>query len=102
MKQFGEPNRTVEGLDASSQAVRAAHRSGLMVHEGTVQSSGMPRESFDLVFLIDTIEHVENPVDVLFSVRNVLKAGGRVVIVTDNTVKASRMHLSPFWYATGL
>ena len=85
LKQFGEPSWTLEGLDASVQAVGAARRSGLIVHQGTVQSTSLPRESFDLVFLIATIEHVENPVDVLFSVRNLLKVGGRAVIVTDNT-----------------
>jgi len=85
LKKFGDPTWKLEGVDASSRAVRAAQNAGLNVHEGTVQSVGLPSQSFDLILLIATIEHVEDPVDVMFSVRNMLKTGGRVVIVTDNT-----------------
>ena len=35
--------------------------------------------------MVQTIEHVEKPVDVLESIHKILKPGGNLVIVTDNT-----------------
>ena len=44
------------------------------------------RESgYDMVLLIATIEHVDDPPALLERVRQLLKPGGRVLIVTDNT-----------------
>ena len=98
LNQFGRSTWKLEGVDASSRAVRAARSAGLTVHEGTLESIRLPAESFDLIFLIATIEHVENPVDVLFAVRNLLKPGGRAVIVTDNTGTADfRMFGKRHW-----
>ena len=53
----------------------------------TAPSSGSscPPASYDLVLLIATIEHVDDPAGVLRAVRRLLKPGGRAVIVTDNT-----------------
>ena len=87
-QRFGKLSWNVQGIDASEKAVAAARKSGLMVRHANVQTAALPGESFDLIFLIATIEHVEDPVDVLLSVRELLKPGGRVVIVTDNTSAA--------------
>jgi hypothetical protein len=38
-----------------------------------------------MVLLIATIEHVADPPAVLAAIRHLLKPGGRVIIVTDNT-----------------
>ena len=85
LKEFGDPTWVLDGVDASARAVEAACEAGIQVYQGTVQSAGLIPESYDLIFLIATIEHVADPVDVMFAVRNLLKPGGRVVIVTDNT-----------------
>jgi SAM-dependent methyltransferase len=66
-------------------AVRAGSHDGLVIHQGIVQNLELPKASYDLAFMIATIEHVDNPVEVLQAVRSLLKPGGRVVIVTDNT-----------------
>ena len=52
---------------------------------GTVESADLPQNTYDLGLLIATIEHVSNPMQVLATVRKLLRPGGRVVIVTDNT-----------------
>ncbi|HRH45113.1 MAG TPA: methyltransferase domain-containing protein, partial [Pyrinomonadaceae bacterium] len=38
-----------------------------------------------LALLIQTVEHVASPPELLANVRKILRPGGRVVIVTDNT-----------------
>jgi SAM-dependent methyltransferase len=85
LKQFGRPTWRLEGVDTSDRAVMAARDSGLAVHLGTAESADLPPESYDLVLLIATIEHVENPLEVLQAAARLLKPGGRAVVVTDNT-----------------
>ena len=62
-----------------------ATEAGLKVHLGSLEEVDLPEESYDLVFMIQTIEHAENPGSVLNSIFKLLKKGGRLVIVTDNT-----------------
>jgi SAM-dependent methyltransferase len=85
LRDFGRPTWTLEGVDANDRAIDAARRAGLTVHHGTIEQLSLPAASYDLVLLIATIEHVDDPAGVLRAVRRLLKPGGRVVIVTDNT-----------------
>ena len=62
-----------------------AKKSGLIVHRGSVESIDLPQNTYDLVFMIQTIEHVEKPDEVLRGIHKLLKPGGKLVIVTDNT-----------------
>ncbi|RIK70997.1 MAG: class I SAM-dependent methyltransferase [Planctomycetota bacterium] len=85
LKEFGQPGWRLEGVDASPRAVAAARRSGLSVHLGDVETAGLDPDSYDLVLLIATIEHVEDPLSVLRAAARLLRPGGRVVVATDNT-----------------
>jgi ubiquinone/menaquinone biosynthesis C-methylase UbiE len=85
LKKSGKKNWSLEGIDIDKHAVEAARRKGLKVHCGTVEDIDLPEESYDLVFMIMTIEHLARPDKALRSVKSLLKKGGRLVIVTDNT-----------------
>jgi SAM-dependent methyltransferase len=85
LKDFGDKTWQLEGIDMSDRAAEVGQRQGLTIHRGTVQSVNLPQGSYDLAFMIATIEHVDHPNEVLAAVRSLLKPGGRVVIVTDNT-----------------
>jgi SAM-dependent methyltransferase len=85
LKQFGPKSWQLEGIDMSDRAAEMGQRQGLQIHHGTVQTVDLPAASYDLALMIATIEHVDDPKAVLESVRHLLKPGGRVVIVTDNT-----------------
>ncbi len=85
LRDFGKSSWKLEGIDPSDLAVRAGTHDGLTIHQGIVQDLDLPKASYDLAFMIATIEHVDDPVAVLRAVRSLLKPGGRVVIVTDNT-----------------
>jgi SAM-dependent methyltransferase len=84
LREFGNPGWRLEGVDSSARAVEMATRRGLTVHRSFVQDCPVPPESIDLALMIATIEHVDDPPEVLAAVRRLLKPGGRVVIVTDN------------------
>jgi SAM-dependent methyltransferase len=85
LREYGEPSWRLEGVDANPRAVKAAEASGLAVHEGLLQHLHLPKATYDLVLLIQTLEHLDDPVGVLREARSLLKPGGRLVIVTDNT-----------------
>ncbi len=85
IKKYGNKKWTLEGIDLDKRAVEAARKCGLNVHLGSVEEMDIPQESFDLVFMIQTIEHVEKPAAILSSIFKLLKKNGKLVIVTDNT-----------------
>ncbi|HSM84398.1 MAG TPA: class I SAM-dependent methyltransferase [Nodosilinea sp.] len=85
LREYGQPGWQLEGVDPSELAATAAQRRGLQVHHGTIQALDLPAASYDLAFMIATVEHVDDPVGVVQAVRSRLKPGGRLVIVTDNT-----------------
>jgi len=70
------------GVEPSRWAVAQARARGLEVFQGTLESSGLADESFDVVTMWDVIEHVFNPLLLLRSAARVLKPGGIVVVHT--------------------
>jgi SAM-dependent methyltransferase len=85
LREYGKPGWQLEGVDPNPRAVRAAEASGLTVHEGLLQHLHLPKATYHLILLIQTLEHLDDPVGVLREARSLLKPGGRLVIVTDNT-----------------
>ena len=85
LRQYGKKSWALEGIDIDKRAVEMAKKSGLIVHQGSVESIDLPHNTYDLIFMIQTIEHVEKPNEVLLGIRKLLKAGGKLIIVTDNT-----------------
>ncbi len=85
LRDFGNPSWRLEGADMSERAVDAAARHGLTVHRGTIEQLDLPRGAYDAAFLIQTIEHVADPPAVVRAVRELLRPGGKIIIVTDNT-----------------
>jgi SAM-dependent methyltransferase len=84
LQEFGRKGWTVEGVDADKKAVEAATKRKLKVHHGTVQQLEQTGRTYHLAILIQTIEHVDNPRQVLESICRILTPGGRLVVVTDN------------------
>jgi 2-polyprenyl-3-methyl-5-hydroxy-6-metoxy-1,4-benzoquinol methylase len=98
LRKLGAPGWELEGVDASERAVEAARARGMVIHLGTAQQVSLPAASYDLALLIATIEHVDDPPAVLRAVRELLRPGGRVVVVTDNTDTLSfRLFGGRYW-----
>ena len=79
-----EPRLTrtaVVDLDAS--AARGAEAAGHAFHLGRIENFAS-NEKFDLILLLNLIEHVEDPVAVLASMRGLLAPGGRLLVKTPN------------------
>jgi 2-polyprenyl-3-methyl-5-hydroxy-6-metoxy-1,4-benzoquinol methylase len=75
----------VEGIDVSHEAVAFARKHfGLNLHAGTVEEAAERCLSFEVVTLVDVIEHVPDPVGTLRSISRLLQTGGLVLFVTPN------------------
>jgi len=85
LREYGNKNWTLEGVDIDRRAIKMAENAGLKVHLGGVGEIDLSKDRYDLAIMIQTIEHVADPAQVLRSVREILKPGGKVVVVTDNT-----------------
>ena len=85
LQKNGASNWTLEGVDVDRRAVEVAGRTGLRIYHGALEQLDLEANSYDVVYCIQTIEHVEAP-DALFqAVYRILKPGGTFAIVTDNT-----------------
>jgi SAM-dependent methyltransferase len=85
LREFGQPGWRLEGVDLDERAVRAARARGITVHHGSIESLDLPEGAYDLALAIQTIEHVGDPPGLLSAIRRVLRPGGRLLVVTDNT-----------------
>jgi SAM-dependent methyltransferase len=75
----------LSGIDLDKRAVSRATGRGLLVEEGALETSSVSLGSVDCALLIQTIEHVEDPLALLRAIRERLRPGGRLIVVTDNT-----------------
>ena len=79
-------------------AVQAARTRGLDVTHGDCDILLEAGVSFDLILMIMTVEHVAGPRRLLRSANQLLKPGGRLVVVTDNSGSLdARLFRSGFW-----
>lgn len=90
LRKYGARAWQIEGVDSDARAVAAAARNGLTVYHGFVEDLPFPGAAFELILLIMTIEHVANPTALLTTVRRLLRPGGRVIVITDNTQSLDR------------
>ena len=59
------------------------------MYQGDVRDVTLPRGGYDLALLIATVEHVEDPLGALVALRSLLRPGGQIVVITDNTASLS-------------
>ena len=85
LRRFGPKGWTLEGVDLDVRAVQVAARRGITVHQGTIEDLDLGENRYDVVYTIMTVEHVAHPDRMLAAIHRLLKPGGRLVIVTDNT-----------------
>ena len=98
LRHIGHGSWQLEGLDANERASDLACRKGFRVQQGFLEDVSLPKASFDLILLIATIEHVDDPRDFLERTRELLRPNGRVLIVTDNVSSLSfRMWRNRHW-----
>lgn len=89
----------VTGVEPSRWAAgEAVRRFGVNVSIGTLEDAALPEEYFDVVAMVDVIEHLCDPVRTLAECRRVLKPGGRLYLVTPDIGSLSAKVLRGAWW----
>jgi len=70
----------VIGIDTNGRPLAVAAQRGLDVLQSTGDLLPFPDNSFDLVALFDTVEHIPGERDVFAECRRVLKPGGKLIV----------------------
>lgn len=70
----------VIGIDNNSRPLAVAAQRGLPVLQSTGDALSFPEDSFDLIALLDTVEHIPNETGVLAECYRVLKPGGKLLV----------------------
>jgi SAM-dependent methyltransferase len=88
----------VHGVDLSAHAISLARaRLGPCVWHGTVEALPPGAGPFDAVTLLDTLEHLPNPVAVLSAIRRHLRPTGILFIRTVDGESLAARWLGPRW-----
>lgn len=90
LRQYGPESWGLEGVDLDTRAVERVRQRGLVAHLGGVEDLDLDVDAYDMVVMIQTIEHVAHPPAVLGAVRRILRPGARLLVVTDNTASIDR------------
>jgi SAM-dependent methyltransferase len=86
-----------EGVEPAAKAARAAQAAGLKVHSGTLSEAAYQRESFQAVTLMEVIEHLRDPGELLREISRILLPGGILVIGTGNAASWTVMLMGERW-----
>ncbi len=67
---------SVRGIEVNASAARAARARGLAVDEGFLETRHYADASWDVVYMDQVVEHLEEPAALLAEVHRILKPGG--------------------------
>lgn len=86
------------GIEPNSEAADAARARGIEVVGGAVEDVSLGEDEYDLITMIDVLEHLVASRDTLAKLAAALKPGGMLLALTGNAGSASARLWGPGWY----
>lgn len=93
-----------EGIEPSDDAARIARLRNLIVHQGTLEDFIKTKNSsFDVITLLNVLEHVPNPLQMIEGIKKVLNSKGILCIRVPNDYSEiqlnsqKKMKVKPWW-----
>src|SRR5690606_19629035 len=86
------------GVEPSERLAAAGRGRGLEVVTGTLPHAGLAGRKFDLVTVVDVIEHVTDPVALLRHAAAHLDAGGILAVVTPDLGSGTARLVGRRWW----
>lgn len=74
----------VTGVEISRYSAEVAKSRGFKVHQGEFLDADLPENFFDVITLVEVIEHLSEPDRVFQKLRRILKPGGLLLLQTAN------------------
>jgi len=98
LKIAGETGWNAEGIEISKVASEYAKNVvNVNVYRSKLEDIKFSTESFDLVTMLDIIEHLTDPLRTLEETYRILKSQGIVIVSTPDVRSLSRMFLGKHW-----
>ncbi|MFH1545316.1 MAG: class I SAM-dependent methyltransferase [archaeon] len=92
-----DPNR-IQGIDIDKKALEEARKKGLKVqHMDLRKKFKLKDNEFSAIFSSYTIEHIENPLNMMKEIYRILKPKGRLVLMTTDWIKTHGRSKSNFY-----
>lgn len=87
----------VYGTELTDRAVEICARKGITMHQGKLNPANYRPDFFDVVTSIETIEHINNPLEDVSNMAAVLRPRGLLYVTTPNFNSLSRRLLGGRW-----
>ncbi len=87
----------VTGVELSNFATEMARNKGLNVVAGKLEDGKFPEGYFDVITMLDVVEHLTSPEEDLLEVKRILKKGGLLVINTPDASSLWARVLGKYW-----
>ena len=88
----------VEGIDFDARAIeKAISHYDIRAHVGDLMQCALPSDSFDVITMSQTIEHLHDPNGTLIESLRILKPGGLLVMTTPNVKSLGASEFGAFW-----
>jgi SAM-dependent methyltransferase len=87
LEEMGARRERLWGVELSGDEIAKLNDNGFHGHLGTIEevAGSLPEGSFDLIVLLQVLEHVPDPARVIELVSRLLAPGGVLIIETPNT-----------------
>ncbi|MCW7498365.1 class I SAM-dependent methyltransferase [Leptospira levettii] len=79
-----EEGYSVQGVEISAYAASYANEIQIPTFNGNLYEANFPNQSFDVITMIEVIEHIENPLSFFQELNRILKPGGLLLLQTAN------------------
>lgn len=73
-----------KGIEISKEAAAKASQNGHNVFQGNLIQANFEDESFDAIYLLYVLEHVDNPAEILKEIYRILKKNGILLLAVPN------------------
>lgn len=93
LKVAKERGWEVYGVEFGEAACEIARKKGIEMHQGKLDASLYPAESFDVITSIEVIEHINYPREEVAQIRQLLRKGGLFYCTTPNFNSLMRHYL---------
>ena len=95
---MAERGWTAEGIDFDEGAVAVAKgQPGVKTNTGSLIDQAYEGATFDAITMSNVIEHVPDPIETVAECHRVLKAGGRLVMITPNIASTGHRLFGRDW-----
>lgn len=87
----GVPKHLLHGVELSADVVKSLDDRGYCAHHGRIEEiEGLPERHFDLVVMLQVLEHVANPAETVAVLASLLSDDGVLVLETPNVDSLDR------------